>query len=207
MRVRHEHALGWARCARGVHQAGGVGGTRQGAVVLGGVLPAVEVQHLQPVNLVEDVGHRLGGGTGRNHQAGAAVAQLVGEEVPGQARVDRHDDGAEPAQAEPEPDEVEAVRQQDRDRVARRDAQPRAVGGDLARLPRRRGIRQGALPDDGEEHLVAALPCLCLEDLGEDPAAVVVEVLVHRATQPRERRGMPCVPGPQRPPEARAGGP
>lgn len=111
----------------------------------------------------------------------------MGEEVPLDCGVERRHHRAEPAQAEPDPDEVEAVGQDRADDVTGADAGLGEVAGHPAGLLLRLTIGELALADDSQEEPVTSRGRLLVEDLGMAPRRWSVRWL---CTPPSHQRGL-----------------
>ena len=189
--MRHDDALRRAGRARGVHDAGRVGGPRQRPRPFRGRLPSGEVDDLQAWGGPERVADGTGSGLVGHDEPGAAVVQLMGEERALEGGVDGHDDGTEPAEAQPHPDEVEAAGEQHGHRVAAAHPDGRESGRHPTRVTCGGGIRQRALPDDVDQLAATQLVGSLLEHEREHPAGHVVVEHGCQTTTPTQ--GSPCV--------------
>ena len=188
--VRHDDALRRTGGARGVHDAGGVGSPRQRPFPFRRRLPSGEVDDLQACGGPERVADGTGSGGVSDDEPGAAVVQLMGEERTLEGGVDGHDDGTEPAEAQPHPDEVEAAGEQHRHRVSAAHPDGRESGRHPTRVTCGGGIRQRALPDDVDQLATTQLVGSLLEHERERPASHVIVEHDCQTTTPTQ--GSPC---------------
>ena len=183
--VRHDDALRRAGGARGVHDAGRVGGPRQRSLPFRLRLPAREVDDLAAPASDPSASRTARAPAVVGHdEPGAAVVQLMGEERTLEGGVDGHDDGAEPAEPQPHPDEVEAAGEQHRHRVAATHPDGRESGRHPTRVTGGGGIRQRALPDDVHELAITELVGSLLEHERQHPARHVVVEHACQTTTP-----------------------